>query len=236
MIRFPKIFFVFVFLLALLQGGINEYKLTIWGVSCGSVQWDSPKAGEINFTTNSTGLVDLVWSFKNKYTTVFDSTTYRILSASKSIDQVNIKQSLSSTWEPGLNSYVYDTGDIISAPKQRLNIFTVMEMASALSPDTLDTRKMPMILEGEFFQVRLVHAGNESLEFNRKTFDTDHYRIDFFREKGGRKILDQTDFFHEYLVHPQAVKQLWVSRGNDRKIVQAAVTLNGITIYGRLVE
>lgn len=226
----------FFFITSLFSAGVDRYNLTIWGIPCGTVTWESSVPGEISFTTASVGLIDIFWPFKNSYTTTYDSVSYRVLSSGKTIDQKNIKQSLSSSWETELKSYVYDTGDMISSTEKRLNIFTVMALSTRSDPEEIDTKKMPMILEGELYQVRLIYAGLDTLKFNRKTYYTDHYRIDFLVEKGGRKVLDQTDFFHEYLVHKQAVKQLWVSREEKGKVIQAAVTLNGITIFGRLNE
>jgi len=222
------------FTLSFLFGESKNYTLTFWGVACGKVQILQSDSGTISFKAQSAGVLDMLWPFDNSYYTRYDPVSFGVRSYNKEIVQKNIEQKLGAEWESGLASLVYDTGDIISITDTTINIFSLLAKAAGSSVKDVDTKRVPMILEGELFQVRLVWAGADTLNFKGSIIPTDHYRLDFFPVKGGIKVLDQTDFFHEYLVHPEAIKQLWVDSGDKKQIIQAAVTLKGLTIYGRL--
>ena len=112
---------VLIFLFSISLAGTNKYSLSIWGVPCGEVTWSSIGNDSVRFQTVSKGIVDALWSFNNIYETHYDSISFKVNSFSKSIDQANTKQSLTAVWDPGLRSYIYDTGDIIAAPGKRLN-------------------------------------------------------------------------------------------------------------------
>ena len=69
-----------------------------------------------------------------------------------------------------------------------------------------------------------IWAGNDSVF-------CDHYRIDIKATSEKQiKILDKTDYFHENITHPKLIKQLWVEKHGERRIIQASVKMTGVTL------
>jgi hypothetical protein len=43
-------------------------------------------------------------------------------------------------------------------------------------------------------------------------------------------LLEVTDYFSKYIIHPNAVRQIWVSKVFPNNIIKTSVKLYGITI------
>ena len=68
-----------------------------------------------------------------------------------------------------------------------------------------------------------VWAGNDSIL-------CDHYRLDIDSTENKIKLLDQTDYFSENITRSNLIKQLWVEKSGERKIIQASVQMSRLTM------
>ena len=213
----------------------QDYQIDFLGIPCVSVEMDQPQSGKLNFRTKTIGVIDQIWPVDNQYSTRFDSVDFGILAYNKKIKQGNFEQKLELKYDSDSHEVVYDSDTRVARQPDTQTIFTILARITQESAEQLDTRWFELEHEGSLYKARLLWADSVSLTIDNSTYLCDHYRLDIVPTAGSSEnILQQTDYFSEYIIHPAAVRQLWVTRGADQKIVQASVKLFGFTLEARL--
>ena len=213
----------------------QDYQIDFLGISCVSVEMDQPEPGKLNFRTKTVGIIDQVWPVDNQYSSTFDSVDFGIRTYNKKIKQSNFEQKLELEYDSDSHEMVYDSDTRVARQPDTQTIFTILARITKESAEQLDTRWFELEHEGSLYKARLLWADSVSLKISNSTYQCDHYRLDIVSTTGASEnILQQTDYFSEYIIHPAAVRQLWVTRSADQKIVQASVKLFGFTLKARL--
>ena len=217
----------------------QDYQIAIFHIPCVSVELDQPGPGKINFRTKTIGIIDLIWPVDNSYNTVYDTTSFGAQSFHKNISQGNFTQKLKFTVDPVSGIFKYDKQIEVRRNPETYTIFTLLARITQASPELLDTYWFPMEHEGKAYKMRLLWADSTKLELNRTSYNCDYYRLDIVPDnsEASLNITDRSDYFSEYIVHPEAVRQIWVEKGGrQRRIIKASVKLLGFTLEAKLNE
>ena len=220
-------YMAWVFILSFLPG--QSYNLTVWGVKIGEIKLKKNNSESIQISTKSTGLINYLWPFDNLYKTTFDTVTYGIRFYEKKIHQGEFKQKLKGMWMPEQKGILYETS-LARRPNDCQTIFTILALVSRQKAKDLDTKWYSMEHEGELFRLRLLWADSINVWAGNDSILCDHYRIDTDSTENKIKILDRTDYFSENITRSNLIKQLWVEKSGEKKIIQASAQISGIAI------
>jgi hypothetical protein len=94
----------------------------------------------------------------------------------------------------------------------------------------LDTKWYQMEHEGELFRARLLWADSINVWTGNDSIFCDHYRMDIDSTENKIKILDQTDYFSENITQSNLIKQLWIEKSGEKKIIQASAQISGLAM------
>jgi hypothetical protein len=212
----------------------QEYSLKILGFTIGNATMDLRGDNDsiIEFTTGSQGLMDVVFPFNNSYTTAFDPASFGFRDYEKKIVQGGFEQKLHGNWDPQTKIINYGS-KTMPRENECHNIFSLLARMQAQPRDSLDTHWFDMEHEGQFFRARLLWNDSTDIEIHQKIIPCDHYRLDLQVVNGdtdSEGLLEVTDYFSKYIIHPNAVRQIWVSKVFPNNIIKTSVKLYGITI------
>ena len=211
----------------------QEYSLKIWGFPIGEVSMDASQAGKVEFKTNSNGIIEFIWPFDNIYTTRYDTVNYGIREFDKRIKQGDFKQKLKGRWVSADSTFQYDDITLKRDPDIK-NIFSFLIYIINQEIDQIDTKWFNIEHEGELFRVRLLWNESTELKIGSSLIPCDHYRLDIKAIDSNSSFLEQTDFFSKYIVHPEAVRQIWIASDNNKRIIRTSVKLKGLKIEANL--
>ncbi|NOZ03670.1 MAG: DUF3108 domain-containing protein [FCB group bacterium] len=224
-----------ILLFAVQLPGQVRYRLSVFGIPCGNVTLTMPQPNQLHFTTRSTGIVNLLWPFDNQYTTTFDTTTFGVRKYEKKIIQGSFKQKFKGIWQPEKGGILY--GDtLVIRPENSQTVFTLMVLIRKWPTDSIDTRWFPLDHEGRFFRARFLLADTVRIPVGNKNVLCDHYRLDLVPQEETGKILDRSDYFNQNITRPEAIRQLWVERSGERRIIKASVKLFGISLEAKIED
>ncbi len=212
----------------------DHYRLEFWGIPCGTITMDQPDPETLTFETQSQGILDWIYPFHNEYSVSFDTSTFNLRSLSKKIRQGSEVEKFTGTWDPDRPAIVYNQKIVVPRETEVMTVLSLLALVMHRSPQEIDTRWFPLEHEGALYRARFIWAGVDTLSILNEDQITDHYRLDFELVDDSGKILAHSDFFHEYITTDGLVKQLWVTSKTPKKILQAQVSLSGMTLKARL--
>ncbi|NIA18521.1 MAG: hypothetical protein GWO85_00325 [Simkaniaceae bacterium] len=219
MIRF---FIAIAFIFSVISA--QNYTLSIWGIPCGKIAMDYNHKDSLTFTTKSTGLIDVFWSFNNVYETVFDSSSFGFTFYKKRIRQKNLEQKLKLQWDKSSQSYGFNKNDTLHRKSPMQNIFTSLAKVQSLTPDELDAKWFSLDHEGQQVKARFLWAGSNNVYSQGDSIRCNHYRLDLIPTGQEQKILDRSDYFMEYIIEPDIIRQLWVEQKTPGRIIKVSVS------------
>ena len=211
----------------------QTYSLNVWGITIGEVTMDLSQSGLIEVKTQSSGIIDYFWPFKNTYSTHFDTLNYSLRKYEKHIKQGEFKQKLEGRWEPSDSTFHYNDSAIKRSPNTQ-NIFALLVRILNQDSDQFDTRWFSIEHEGSLYDARLLWNEHPELPINPLAILGGHVRLDLRLIEKGTLPMEKTDFFSQYIVHPNAVRQIWLGVDNNKRIVRTSVKLKGIKIEANL--
>lgn len=218
--------------------GLNaqNYEIDFLGIPWVAVTMDHSVTGQLDFQTKTLGLIDSIWPVDNNYSTKYDPSTGAVQSHQKKINQGSYHNDMEFVVdENGLITYNDEIKIQRSTDTQ--TIFTMLARINQVRVKDLDGVWFPMEHEGQLYRMRLLWADKEELEVDSKTFNCDHFRLDIEpTEMESVEIPASSDYFTDYIVHPDCVRQLWVSKKDPRKIIQASVKLFGFTLTAKIKD
>ena len=210
-----------------LQG--QGYKITLWSFPIVSVEMNSKASGKISFKTESIGIMDYIWPHDNSYTTHYDTTNFGLRHFSKKIKQGSFKQKLSCDFNHGDSTLMYD-GNTVRVPDSVQTIFTLLARITVDSIEYIDTKWFPMDHEGCSYRGRFLWSDTVSVKAMGKDILCDHFRLDIIPYEDNECILEKSDYFMKNIVAENAVRQLWVEKNNNKRIIKASAKVSGLTL------
>jgi hypothetical protein len=206
------------------------YDLTVLGIKIGEVTYSYPSKDQIIISAHSVGIIDYFFPFKNDYITTYDTLSYGLRSYKKVIHQGEFKQRVSGLWNDETGEFEYKKHDSITLPDSCMNIFIFLEKLSRTPDSLIDTQWFPLEHEGNYFKTRVLLADTDQVKLNNDSILCNHFRLDLMPENELKKMFDQTDYFSQNIIHPEAVKQIWVEKKSPGQIVKASVKSGFITV------
>ena len=221
---------IFIFLLAssiYLQG--QEYKITLWSFPIVAVEMKSEAPGKITFNTESIGIMDYIWPHDNNYTTHYDTTNFGLRHFSKKIKQGNFKQKLSCDFNRNDSTLTYDD-NTVRVPDSVQTIFTLLARITVDSLEYIDTKWFPMDHEGCSYRGRFLWSDTVTIKAMDKDILCDHFRLDLIPNEDDECLLEKSDYFMKNIVAENTVRQLWVEKNNNKRIIKASAKVYGLTL------
>jgi len=216
-----------------------HYTVYFWKIPCVDItmilsedQQGSPS--ELTFLTRTKELFSYFFSVDNSYKTVFDPNSFQMLGYEKKIKQSNMKQKIAITWNPEDSTYQYQNTPY-KRPKDTHNIFSLMMRGRFMDWQSLDSEWWPVDHEGHLFQSRYLWIDSTDIEVGGKRYPADHYRIDLSANREEDiHLVDKTDVFSWGIFLEGCVRQLWIERGGEKRILRAEVKVRGFTLVAQI--
>ena len=210
----------------------QEYKITFFGFPAVDIIMNE-ESNSINFSVQTVGLIDLIWPTVNHYSVTYNEEYFGVMSYDKNIRQGSIKYKVSATYSPADSMLNYENQAIKRIPEVQ-SIFTILARVQRESVEALDTKWFSMDHDGQLFSTRLLWADTSTVIVADSAVICDYYRLDIKAEEDVTSLPEQSDYFMNNIVAPEAVRQLWVEKYGQRRIIQAGVKVHGINIIARI--
>ena len=207
----------------------QEYKIMLWSFPIVAVKMNSEAPGKIAFKTESIGIMDYIWPHDNSYTTHYDTTNFGLRHFSKKIKQGNFKQKLSCDFNHGDSTLIYD-GNTVSVPDSVQTIFTMLARITIDPLEYIDTKWFPMDHEGCSYRGRFLWSDTVTVRAMDKYILCDHFRLDLIPNEDNECLLEKSDYFMKNIVAENTVRQLWVEKNNNKRIIKASAKVSGLTL------
>jgi hypothetical protein len=207
----------------------QEYKIMLWSFPIVAVKMNSEVPGNITFKTESIGIMDYIWPHDNSYTTHYDSTNFGLRHFSKNIKQGNFKQKLSCDFNRDDSTLIYDD-NTVAVPDSVQTIFTLLARITVDSLKYIDTKWFPMDHEGCSYLGRFLWSDTVTVRAMDKDILCDHFRLDLIPNEDNECSLEESDYFMKNIVAENTVRQLWVEKNNNKRIIKAAAKVYGLTL------
>ncbi|MEE9166635.1 MAG: DUF3108 domain-containing protein [Candidatus Neomarinimicrobiota bacterium] len=233
----PKIILLAGFLTSL---GAETYHYTIyfWKIPCVHITMTISDTGEarrteLDFTTRTTKAFSYIFPVNSRYRTILDAQTFQMLRYEKNVEQPNLKQKLTILWNA--QQKVYQSDSIhYERPEGTHNIFSLLLRARSTDWESLDMQWWPMDHEGRFLKSRFLWVDSTEIDLDGERHVTDHYRVDLIPGNSDAHLVDVTDVFTWGIGLEDCVRQIWIERGEERRILRAEVKVKGFTLFAEL--
>ena len=210
----------------------QDYKITFFGLPAVDVNM-AVDENKINFSVQTVGLINLIWPTENQYAVTYNSSHFGLLNYEKKIKQGTNKYKLTAKYYPEDSTLHYEQTTLKRVPEIQ-TIFTLLAQVQKEPIDAIDTKWFPMDHDGQLFSARLLWADTSTITIEDSSIICNHYRLDIKAEEDVTSLHEQSDYFMNNIVAPEAVRQLWVEKSGRRRIIQASVKIYGINIVAKI--
>ena len=210
----------------------QDYKITFFGLPAVDVNMDMDE-NKINFSVQTVGLINLIWPTENQYAVTYNSSHFGLLNYEKKIKQGTNKYKLTAKYYPEDSTLHYEQTTLKRVPEIQ-TIFTLLAQVQKEPIDAIDTKWFPMDHDGQLFSARLLWADTSTITIEDSSIICNHYRLDIKAEEDVTSLHEQSDYFMNNIVAPEAVRQLWIEKSGRRRIIQASVKIYGINIVAKI--
>ena len=212
----------------------EDYRIYLLGIPIVEVSMES-STNSLDFSTQTVGFFHSIWPIDNYYKTEYDSISFGIRKYTKSIHQGNYKGKLDCDYDPASSNLNY-ADQSVAVVDSIQNIFTLLARVSYQSYKDIDTQWFPMNHEGIPNRARFLWIGTETVKVSGVEVLCDHYRLDIEQTKEDSIHISPYDYFTDHVASTDALRQLWVEKMGERRIIQASVTVYGITLTAEIQD
>ncbi|MBC8344748.1 MAG: hypothetical protein H8E56_00650, partial [Candidatus Marinimicrobia bacterium] len=142
----------------------------------------------------------------------------------KKIQQGNFDQKFLIKLNDNILKYKKESKVRVDSTK---TIFTMLALLTHRTYEILDTKWFEMDHEGKPMLGRFLWSGTKTINIGHTNILCDHFRIDFKPVDQTPGFLTQTDRFMQYTSNPDAIRQIWVERNGNRRIIQVSMRAYG---------
>jgi len=211
----------------------QEYSIDILGLHATDVSQIKTDSGSIIFKAQNRGLFDFIWPTNNYYKTKYVPKEFTVRSWEKKIKQGNYNLSLSAKLDTN-NHFVYNNGAKIKVPEPIYNVFSLLAMIQSSDNEYLDSKWFDLEHEGTVGRARFIWADSSNIWDGSDSVMCDHYRFDILITDSATSINKTTDYFMQYIVNPNFVREVWVSKENNKIIMAARLRTPWISLYAEV--
>lgn len=223
--------FPFIIILACVTKSQN-YEISCLGIHIGDISQKILDNGKIEYEIESAGLVDLIWPTNNSYYTFFDTETFALKSWGKNIEQGLNKFSLSADIDPIDNILHYEKKSI-QLKNPIFTIFTILAMIQTQPYEIIDTKWFAFEHQGKLGETRLLWSDSLMLWSGTDSVMCDHYRMDININDSTLSLDSQEDYFMDNIHNENYIREFWVKRGKEKKIIQASFKNEWLTLIAK---
>jgi len=212
----------------------ENYNISLWTIPIAHVELINEE-GEIHFNTKSTGLINYIWPHKNSYSTFYNTDNFGLRKYSKSIQQGAFTQEL--TWVYNINDSALVLNDTkVSRADSIQTIFTLLARVSLETKDYLDTKWFQVDHESCTYKGRFLWSDTISVRIANEDVLCDHYRLDLIKVDQEQCGIENSDYFMKNIIDYNSVRQIWVEKNNNKRIIKASVEVYGFPIEAIIVN
>ena len=201
----------------------QNYSANVYGLPMAKIQFKSI-SDSITLKVETVGLINAIWPIKNAYTTNFDTTHFGLITFKKKIKQDNLKQSVLIELKNEVLQYNNQTRDRSDSTQ---TMFTMFARLNRQHQEKLDTKWFEIDHEGKPMRGRFLWGETETIKVNNTNILCDHIRMDMEYLDESNGFLERTDRLMHYAPDPDAVRQIWVERNGNRRIIKVSMTAYG---------
>lgn len=182
----------------------------------------------IDFSAKSISLLNTFFKIDNYYSTIYNSTTFKMLEYSSNIKQPNAEYSFNIKWNDKTKKYNHQNTSY-DRPKDTNNIFSLLQRARFQSKDKIDTIWIPLENEGLLFNARYLWVDSVNVKIDSVNIKTNHFRLDLKEQKNSQKKLKKiTDVFNWGITLDNSVRQIWIEKAQPFRIIKAEIDVRGL--------
>jgi len=207
------------------------YSANVYGFPVAKAEYKL-RADSVSLTFETVGILDMIWPTINSYSTHFDSTHFGLKSFHKKIKQDDIKQSTLMKLENSLLKYGKESQNRNDSTQ---TMFTMFVRLARQSQETIDTKWFNLDHEGKQMRGRFLWAGTETVKIGNTNILCDNFRMDIENIDETDGFLETTDRLMKYISDPNKVRQIWVERNGNRRIIRVTMTAYGFP-YDILID
>ena len=104
------------------------------------------------------------------------------------------------------------------------------------SYDYLDTKWFPVDHESCRYKGRFLWSETVRVSALNKEILCDHYRLDLIKVDKEKCNMENSDYFMENIVDDNSVRQIWVEKNNNKRIIKASVKVYGFPLEAIIVN
>ena len=223
--------FLYLIILACVTKSQN-YEISCFGIHIGDISQKILDNGKIEYEMESRGLVDIIWPTNNSYYTFFDTETFALKSWGKNIEQGLNKFSLNADIDSVDNILHYGKKSI-QLKNPIFTIFTMLAMIQTQPYEIIDTKWFAFEHQGKLGETRLLWSDSLMLWNGTDSVMCDHYRMDININDSTLSLDSQEDYFMDNIHNENYIREFWVKRGKEKKIVQASFKNEWLTLIAK---
>ena len=201
----------------------QDFNISVYGITVAKATWKLYD-DKVDLEYKTKGLANLIWPAENIYSTRFDPDNYNFYSFTKEINQGILNQSIFLNMKN--DSLIYNGKHRIRT-KPTYNLFSLLALIQKNFKPELDTKWLLFEHEGALFNGRFVSAGLDTIDYNGENIVCDHFRLDIKKNSEEESFLDETDRLMSYSTKEKTIRQIWVERNGNRRIIKANILANG---------
>ena len=212
----------------------QNYNITFIGLNAMTIKMELTDSTS-HFDTQTTGIFDFIWPTANQYYTTFDQKSYGMRSYEKNVHQGANKYSVTAKYDVQDSVLIFN--DVrLERGYNIQSIFTMLARIQYQGKDDLDTKWFSLEHEGILCKTRLLWADTATVTINDQSILSDHYRLDIKVIEDVTSIPERSDYFMKNIIQPNIIRQIWVEKNDKKRIIQAAVKIQGLHIIARIVN
>ena len=224
---------IFIYFIAIFKLFSQEYSIDILGLHATDVSQIKTDSSSIIFKAQNRGLFDFIWPTNNYYETKYVPKKFIMKSWRKKIKQGDYNLSLSAKKVTN-NHFLYNDEKKINVPQPIYNVFSLLAMIQSSQRKYLDSKWFNLEHEGSVGRARFIWADSSNIWDGRDSVMCDHYRFDIFITDSTHRINKTTDYFMQYIVNPNFVREVWVSTEENKIIMAARLSTPWISLYAKV--
>ena len=225
-----KLFFYLIILTCVTNS--QNYEIRCFGIHIGDISQKILDNGKIEYEMESRGLADIIWPTNNSYYTFFDTETFALKSWGKNIEQGMNKFSLSADID-SVNNILHYGKKSTQLQNPIFTIFTMLAMIQTQPYEVIDTKWFAFEHQGKLGETRFLWSDSLMLWSGTDSIMCDHYRMDININDSTLSLDSKEDYFMDNIHNENYIREFWVKRGKEKKIVQASFKSEWLTLIAR---
>ncbi|MEE8335224.1 MAG: hypothetical protein V3S48_02175 [Candidatus Neomarinimicrobiota bacterium] len=209
----------------------QSYRIHVHNFSIAEAALVWKEAGQVELSYNTVGPADLIWNQHNYYKTSFDSLTFGLKNFKKNIKQSNFNQKIEIKYQDGTLNY---DEKFLPREKNIKTIFTLMSLLRNEAAHSLDGINYLLDHEGKLFDARFLWS--DTTRLTSENILCDWYRLDLKQAVQSDSFYEDTDTFMEYVAKTDLVRQIWVERFGNRRIIKALIIVHGLPFEAVIIN